>query len=90
MEQARAATREELTARCGHECLNRPDHDGPHFYGYIGGRYSYEGILAELDRVRDALRSTWDALNEGVIDRDDAIEDLRALSLWLDGKAEAP
>lgn len=51
----RNATREELTQRCGHECLKPPDHDGPHFYGYIGGPYSYEGLLAEVDRLRGAI-----------------------------------
>lgn len=53
--QTGSPTREELTQRCGHECLNRPDHDGPHFYGYRMGRYSYEGLLAEIDRLRTLL-----------------------------------
>ena len=53
--QPAAATREQLTRRCGHECLEQPDHDEPHFYGYICGRFSYEGLLAENERLRGAI-----------------------------------
>lgn len=55
VEETAAATREELTQRCGHECLKQPDHDGPHFYGYRLGPYSYEGLLAENERLREVL-----------------------------------
>ena len=61
-DQPAAVPTEELEARCGHECLNQPDHDGPHFYGYIMGRHSYEGIKAE----RDALRERVATLEEGI------------------------
>lgn len=64
MEQAAQATREDLTQRCGHECLNRPNHDGPHFYGYRMGRYSYEGLLTENARLREALSDAAEVIRE--------------------------
>lgn len=60
--QVKAATEEELTRRCGHECLRPPDHEGLHQYGYILGPYSYEGLLAELRESRERERR----LREGI------------------------
>lgn len=37
------------------------------------------GALGDLDRLRRLLRAIVEGLDEGVIDRDDAIHDLRAL-----------
>ena len=61
-DQPAAVPTEELEARCGQECLNQPDHDGPHFYGYIMGRHSYEGIKAERDALRERV-----ATLEGIV-----------------------
>lgn len=55
-ETPRAATVEELTRRCGHECLLQPDHDGIHQYGYIGGPYSYEGRLRRIAELESRIR----------------------------------
>ena len=54
-DQPAAVPTEELEARCGHECLNQPNHDGPHFDGYIMGRHSYEGFKAERDALRERV-----------------------------------
>jgi hypothetical protein len=53
--EPKQATREELTSRCGHECLKEPDHDGTHFYGYICGPYSYEGLVARVEELEAEL-----------------------------------
>jgi hypothetical protein len=66
--QPAAATREDLTARCGHECLNRPDHEGPHFYGYVCGPYSYKGLLARVAELEAGIREhqRWRGLRDHV------------------------
>jgi len=48
-EHPKATPVEELTQRCGHECLMPPDHEGIHQYGYIGGPYSYKSLLAKTE-----------------------------------------
>lgn len=79
----RAATREELTARCGHECLRGPDHDGTHFYGYIGGPYSYEGLLAGNDHLRATIERYLESVtsNAPEDERTAAWDDL-VLTVW--------
>ena len=85
-DQPAAVPTEELEARCGHECLNQPDHDGPHFYGYIMGRHSYEGIKAE----RDALRERVATLEGGVRLAHNVIESLAFCIEDPDGNPHLP